>query len=62
MGFNMIKPLATLLLLVVSQDQRIDMKTLFEHELTNVPVAIANSDGSLYKANKSQTLKDIELE
>ena len=28
---------------------------------TNVPVAIANSDGSLYKANKSQTLKDIEL-
>ena len=49
-------------LLVVSQDLRIDMKTLFEHELTNVPVAIANSDGSLYKANKSQTLKDIELE
>ena len=38
------------------------MKTLFKHELTNVPVAIANSDGSLYKANKSQTLKDIELE
>ena len=27
-----------------------------------MPVAIANSDGSLYKANKSQTLKDIELE
>ena len=35
---------------------------MFEHELTNVSVAIANSDGSLYKANKSQTLKDIELE
>ena len=47
---------------VVSQDQRIDIKTLFEHELTNVPVAIANSDGSLYKANESQTLKAIELE
>ena len=35
-------------LLVVSLDQGIDMKTFFEHELTNVPVAIANSDG-LYK-------------
>ena len=35
---------------------------MFEHELTNVPIAIAYSDGSLYKANKSQTLKDIELE
>ena len=38
------------------------METLFEHELTNVPDAIANSDESLYKANKSQTLKDIEHE
>ena len=49
-------------LLVVAQDRRIDMKTLFEDEVTNVPIAIANSDGFLYKANKSQTLKDIELE
>ena len=49
-------------LLVVSQDRIVDMKTLFEHELTNVPVVIANSHGSLYKANKSQTLKDIKLE
>ena len=37
------------------------MKTLFEHELTNVPVVIAYSERSLYKAHKSQTLKNIEL-
>ena len=38
------------------------MKALFEHELSNVPVAVANTDGSPFNANKSQTLKDIERE
>ena len=40
-------------LLFVSQDWKIYMKTLFEHELSNVLVAIVNSDGSLYEAKKS---------
>lgn len=49
-------------LLVVSKDRKIDLETLFEYELSTVPVAIANPDGSLFKSNKAQTLKDLETE
>lgn len=38
------------------------MKKLFEYELSSVPAVISKFDGSLYKGNKAQTLKDIEIE
>ena len=34
-------------LLVISKDRRVDPETLFEYELSTVPVAISNLNGSL---------------
>ena len=47
-------------LLFVSKDRNIDLQKLFKFELSNVPLALANNDGSLSKTNKAQTMKDLE--
>ena len=39
-----------------------DLKELFTYELSSIPQAIADSDGSLSKTNKAQTLRDLETD
>ena len=38
------------------------IELLFTYELSSIPQAIANSDGSLSKTNKAQTLRDLEAQ
>ena len=47
-------------LLVVSKDRKIDLQKFFKYELSNVPLALTNNDGSLAKTNKAQTMRDLE--
>ena len=47
-------------LLVVSRDRKVNLEELFQYELSNVPLALSNEDGSLAKTNKAQTLRDLE--
>ena len=47
-------------LLVISKDRNVDLKELFSFELTSIPQSSVNSDGSLSKTNKAQTLRDLE--
>ena len=47
-------------LLVISKDRSVDLEQLFTYELSSIPQAIANNDGSLTKTNKAQTLHDLE--
>ena len=47
-------------LVVISKDRKVDLKKFFEYELSDVPLALANDDGSLSKTNKAQTLRDLE--
>ena len=42
-------------ILVISKDRSVDLKELFTNELSSIPQAIANSDGSLLKTNKAHT-------
>ena len=49
-------------LLVISKDRSVDLRELFTYELSSIPQAIANSDGSLSKTNKVQTLRDLEAD
>ena len=44
-------------LVVISKDRKIDLE---KYELSDVPLALANDDGSLTKTNKAQTLRDLE--
>ena len=47
-------------LIVVSQTRDFDLKKLFEYELSNVPLALFNPDGSMRKCTKSELLNEIE--
>ena len=47
-------------LIVVSQTRDFDLKKLFEYELSNVPLALFNPDGSMSKCTKSELLNEIE--
>ena len=47
-------------LIVVSQTRDFDLKKLFEFELSSVPLALFNPDGSMRKCTKSEFLKEIE--
>ena len=49
-------------ILVISKDRSVDLKELFTYELSRIPQAIANSDGSLSKTNKAHTLRDLEAD
>ena len=49
-------------LLVISKDRKVDLKELFTYELSSIPQAISNSDGSLSKTNEAQTLRDLEAD
>ena len=46
--------------IVVSQTREFDLKKLFESELSNVPLALSNPDGSMRKCTKSESLNEIE--
>ena len=47
-------------LIVVLQTRDFDLKKLFEYELSNVPLALFNPDGSMRKYTKSELLNEIE--
>ena len=47
-------------ILVVSQQRDINLKDIFEHELSDVPLALAKPDGSLAKCVKSAMISEIE--
>ena len=47
-------------LIVVSQTRDFDLQKLFEFELSSVPLALFNPDGSMRKCTKSEFLKEIE--
>ena len=47
-------------LIVVSQTRDFDLKKLFEFELSNVPFALFNPDGSMTKCTKSELLNEIK--
>ena len=47
-------------LIVVSQTRDFDLQKLFEFELSSVPLALFNPDGSMRKCTKSELLKEIE--
>ena len=47
-------------LMVISKERSVDLEHLFQYELSSIPLAIAEEDGSLAKTNKAQTLRDIE--
>lgn len=49
-------------LVVISKERNVDLENLFEYELSSIPLAIADEDGSLAKTNKAQTLRDLETE
>lgn len=46
-------------LMVISKERSVDLQHLFKFELSGIPLAIAEEDGSLAKTNKTQTLRDI---
>ena len=48
-------------LVVISKDRKVDLKKFFKFKLSEIPLALANDDGSLAKTNKAQTLRDLEL-
>ena len=48
--------------LVIAKDRNVDFKELFTYELSSIPQAICNSDRSLLKTNKAQTLRDLEAD
>ena len=37
-----------------------DLEKFFKYELSDVPLALANDNGSLAKTNEAQTLRDVE--
>ena len=47
-------------LVVISKDRKVDLEKFFKYELSDVPLALANNDGSLANTNKAQTLRDLE--
>ena len=47
-------------LIVVSQTRDFDLQKLLEFELSSVPLALFNPDGSMRKYTKSELLKEIE--
>ena len=47
-------------LLVVSKDLKIDLQKFFKYELSNIPLALKNNDGSLAKTIKAKTMRDLE--
>ena len=47
-------------LIVVSQARDFDLQKLFEFELSSIPLALFNPDGSMRKCTKSELLKEIE--
>ena len=44
------------------KSRSVDLKELFTYKLSSIPQATANSDGSLSKTNKAQTLRDLEAD
>jgi hypothetical protein len=49
-------------LVVVSESRDIDLKELYSYELAQVPLALANLDGSMIKTSKSMLLKELEID
>ena len=46
-------------LIVVPQTCDFDLKKLFKYQLSNVPLALFNPDGSTRKCTKSELLKEV---
>ena len=49
-------------LVVVSEKWDIDLKEVHSYELAQVPLSLANMDGTLCKTAKSILLKELEIE
>jgi len=49
-------------LLVISKDRDVDLKNVLSYELAPVPLSLANMDGSLRKTQKSNLLKELNME
>lgn len=47
-------------IIVIAQSRKFDLPDLFTHELTNIPLAIASTDGCIRKTDKSVLLKLLE--
>lgn len=47
-------------LVIVAQTRKFDLQELFTYELTNVPLAIATTDGCMRKTDKSVLMKVLE--
>ena len=47
-------------LVAVSQTREVDLETLFDYELSSVPLSLFNPDGMMRKCCKSDLLKELE--
>ena len=47
-------------LVVIVQTRKFNLKELLQHELANIPLSIATSDGSLRKTQNASLLQEIE--
>ena len=47
-------------LMVIAKSRDLDLRLLFKHELSSVPMSLAHPDGSMRKAVKSRLLNELE--
>ena len=57
---NIDRQIFSKLLTIIAQSREVDIKTLLNYELTPVPLALFNLDGTMRKATKSMTMSWIE--
>ena len=47
-------------LLAILNERELDLRKLFQYELSNIPFSLALEDGTMAKTNKAQALHDLE--